>query len=163
MKNDNKDIIIKNIIVDEEESEEEKALSLVSKVTEPTNSQRDRLEISGVRSLQIANFIDALVTKSSSRNKLKDTTTTKIKNMIDNNSDDVTFAGLVTLLKVLEDSDNHFTIGLLSNIKELYKIDQENDNTDSSDSHISNNFSKEDLEKAKKYIDKLDKIFESEF
>lgn len=138
--------------------EENNTKSLINKVISESDSEKDRKEIDNLKSLNLIHFINGQLEKALSKDCLRNSVLSKLKNRVDTNdpeAEELNNVELIKLLEILEKADNEMTSVIFSNLKDLAVPQNKRDN----DSEDDLNFTKEDVNKIKKifgYINLLD-------
>ena len=133
--------------------------NVIDNTLQESDSQKDRGSLENTKSLNLINFLNNQIEKSTAKNKLRDDVISKLKNKISNKNDEVPTLVLIRLLEILERADNDLTLGILSSMKEaalLKKLTGEG--VGGSEKKESLEFNAEELDKFKKILSYIENV-----
>jgi hypothetical protein len=137
---------------------------LVDNIQNNSLAEQDKINIKSIRSLNLISFIDSQIQKASAENKLKQLVSTKIKKILESD-EDVDITKLTYLLSALNKSDNDFTLGMVTAIKDFYQIEKESERNPPEDDNesIEGNTTAKDIRNIKNFLKVFGEFSKSEF
>lgn len=136
---------------------------LVDNIQNNSLAEQDKINIKSIRSLNLIAFIDSQIQKASAENKLKQLVSTKIKKILESD-EDVDITKLTYLLSALNKSDNDFTLGMVTAIKDFYQIEKESERGISENNEpIEEGTTAKDIRNIKTFLKVFGEFSKSEF
>jgi hypothetical protein len=137
--------------------------TLVDNIQNNSLAEQDKINIKSIRSLNLISFIDSQIQKASAENKLKQLVSMKIKKILESD-DDVDITKLTYLLSALNKSDNDFTLGMVTAIKDFYQIEKESERIPSENNEsIEDSTTAKDIRNIKTFLKVFGEFSKSEF